>query len=268
MSNNPVSLSPTNIEVFSLLIPSLGIAQCDLKITDPPAVCEPEKIDLTDPAVTEGSSSGMSLTYWVDSAATVALSNPNSVAESGTYYIKAESGEDCSVVMQVIVRINPEIVPAFDPIGPLDQNEAAPPLETTSLNGVTGSWDPPSINTAIAGTFTFTFTPDTDQCAIPLTMDITIIAATGIEQELYKTVFEVYPNPNRGTFNLVYQSSDQGPVEMAILDITGRVCYSRFYTNTGKPLSEIIQLNNSLIGVYLVRLISDTEVLYKKILIH
>ena len=41
-----------------------------LVITDPPARCEPGSIDLTDPSITDGSSGGGSLTYWVDALAT------------------------------------------------------------------------------------------------------------------------------------------------------------------------------------------------------
>ena len=33
-------------------------------------------------------------------------------------------------------------------------------------NGITGTWSPATINTATAGTVTYTFTPDAGQCAI------------------------------------------------------------------------------------------------------
>ena len=69
---------------------------------------------------------------------------------------------------------DPEINPAFTQIGPICQNTAAPALPATSSNGITGTWSPATINTAVAGTITYTFTPDAGQCAIPATMAIEV----------------------------------------------------------------------------------------------
>ena len=76
-----------------------------LVITDPPARCEPGSIDLTDASITDGSSGGGILTYWVDAAATSPLSNPTSVTTSGTYYIQADNG--CTDIQPVNVIVNP-----------------------------------------------------------------------------------------------------------------------------------------------------------------
>jgi hypothetical protein len=81
-------------------------AQIKLKVNDPQTVCPNQKTDLTDPAITSGSSSDLSLSFWQDAAATQALSVPNSV-EEGTYYIKAEGltpSGTCSVVKPVVAK--------------------------------------------------------------------------------------------------------------------------------------------------------------------
>src|SRR5690606_3682509 len=66
------------------------------------------------------------------------------------------------------------IIPVFEPIAALCLGSDAPELPLTSTNDITGTWDPAVINTAVAETITYTFTPDADQCAEPFTMDITI----------------------------------------------------------------------------------------------
>ena len=76
-----------------------------LVITDPPARCEPGSIDLTDPTITEGSSGGGSLSYWVDALATNPIPDPTSVTASGTYYILADNG--CTDIQPVNVIVDP-----------------------------------------------------------------------------------------------------------------------------------------------------------------
>jgi len=70
--------------------------------------------------------------------------------------------------------LNNTVIPAFALIGPICQNSLVPALPATSLNGITGTWLPATINTTVAGTYTYIYTPDANQCASPTTLDITI----------------------------------------------------------------------------------------------
>jgi hypothetical protein len=72
------------------------------------------------------------------------------------------------------ITVNTAVVPTFTQLGPLCQNSIAPALPTFSNNGISGTWSPPSINTAAVGTTTYAFTPTAGQCAGPVTMDIVI----------------------------------------------------------------------------------------------
>jgi hypothetical protein len=63
----------------------------------------------------------------------------------------------------------------FTTPGPLCLNAAAPSLPATSNSGITGTWNPATINTSTTGTTTYTFTPNAGQCtAAAVTMDIVV----------------------------------------------------------------------------------------------
>jgi len=73
-----------------------------LNIKNLGAPCNGSMVNLTAPDVTAGSDAGLTFTYWRDAAATLPLSNPGAVG-SGTYYIKASAGSNCSVIKPIIV---------------------------------------------------------------------------------------------------------------------------------------------------------------------
>src|SRR4029078_11899365 len=72
------------------------------------------------------------------------------------------------------IVITPEVTPTFTQVGPLCQNSTAPTLPGTSNNNITGTWSPATINTAPAGTTTYTFTPANGECAVNTTMIIVV----------------------------------------------------------------------------------------------
>jgi hypothetical protein len=75
-----------------------------LKLHMPPAVCFPNVIDLSAPAITAGSTVAP-LSYWKDSSATIALTNYTTVDASGTYYIRLGSS-GCFVIRPIVVTVS------------------------------------------------------------------------------------------------------------------------------------------------------------------
>jgi gliding motility-associated-like protein len=78
-----------------------------LVITNPPSVCLPTLIDITQASVTAGSTGGGTLSYWMDNLATMPLTNPKTIAIAGTYYIKVITAGGCSDIKPVEVTFNP-----------------------------------------------------------------------------------------------------------------------------------------------------------------
>lgn len=64
-------------------------------------------VDITAPAVTIGSTTGLTLSYYTDALATNVLATPTAVSTSGTYYIKGENTTTgCFIIQPVVVTIN------------------------------------------------------------------------------------------------------------------------------------------------------------------
>ncbi|HET9277702.1 MAG TPA: T9SS type B sorting domain-containing protein, partial [Flavitalea sp.] len=77
-----------------------------LVVNDPPPVCEPLTANLTAPSITAGSDPGLIFTYWIDSLATIPLTNPAAVATSGRYYIRALGDNSCTSTKPVGVTVS------------------------------------------------------------------------------------------------------------------------------------------------------------------
>lgn len=99
------------------------------------------------------------------------IANPTFTPINDTLYnvtIVDECGEITN--KSLIIRVKPILDPLFDSISPICEGETVNPLPNISNNGIAGTWSPSFNNIT---TTTYTFTPDTGECAI--TTDVTIV---------------------------------------------------------------------------------------------
>jgi subtilisin-like proprotein convertase family protein len=78
--------------------------------------------------------------------------------------------------------------------------------------------------------------------------------------------FVMYPNPNKGVFNIQFTSQSRNGVKVLVHDLLGRKLFEKEYENKGK-FNENIQLKNIQAGIYLLTVIDGERKEVKKIVI-
>ena len=96
-------------------------------------------------------------------------------AGTSTYTFTPAPGQ-CATTKTMNVTVSSGITPTFTTLGPYCVGAMPGALPGTSINGISGTWSPATINTATAGTNTYTFTPTAGQCATPTTINVTVSA--------------------------------------------------------------------------------------------
>lgn len=74
---------------------------------DPAPVCFPEKVDLTNAQLYNGTTAGVSYSYFYDQTLTNKIANPKQISETGKYFVKITNPSGCFVSGQIIVIVNP-----------------------------------------------------------------------------------------------------------------------------------------------------------------
>jgi gliding motility-associated-like protein len=91
---------------------------------------------------------------------------------SGGNYIFTPNANQCASPITLVVTITDNIVPNFATSFTLCSGTSAPALNTTSPNGIAGTWNPSTINNISGGNYIFT--PNANQCASTITLVVTI----------------------------------------------------------------------------------------------
>ena len=91
-----------------------------------------------------------------------------------TVYTFTPAAGQCGTTATMSVTIASSITPTFNPLGPYCVGDNPGILPATSNNGINGTWNPATINTASAGTTVYTFTPAGGQCGVSTTMSVIV----------------------------------------------------------------------------------------------
>ncbi|WP_281227170.1 reprolysin-like metallopeptidase [Flavobacterium aquiphilum] len=78
--------------------------------------------------------------------------------------------------------------------------------------------------------------------------------------------FVLYPNPNKGNFNIHFSSSNTTDIQVLVTDMTGRKIYDKKFANGG-DFNQNIQLKNAAAGAYIVSVIDGDRKGVSKIVV-
>lgn len=138
----------------------------DINFTVPPLA----NTSFTPTITSQGWNSTTGLTQNTPTSATV---TSNTIGNN-CYQYSITDNFGCVYNTQQCITVNAGTIPTFTQLGPFCSGTNFT-LPTTSNNGISGTWSPAINNTA---TTTYTFTPNSGQCASTTTMTVTINSQT------------------------------------------------------------------------------------------
>jgi hypothetical protein len=141
--------------------------------------------------------SNYTINWYTDRNSTTPLAATTALVSGTTYYVSASNATNCeSQRKAVAVVINPDTLPTFDQVAPINAGDALAPLPTTSTNGISGTWSP-AINNMATTTYTFTRTvPSCNPTVVTMTITVrptplyVAIPSTTFEQALIENGYD------------------------------------------------------------------------------
>lgn len=237
----------------------------DLNVIDPPAVCFPTTVDVTNTYTDLNSTTG-TVTYWTDIIATIPLTNPTAVAVNGTYYIKKSVGGCFDIKsVKVIIRPLPVVTYTQTPLivcdndSPLTLAGGSPAGGTYTGTGVTANVFDPAVAGSGSWPIVYTYS-DVYTCTDMASQTILVDLCTGIEAATASqlSVVSVFPNPFSASITL---TGIENSADVVMYNVIGAQVGSWRIVNSAATL----QMENVPSGVYFLHIKTDSGTLIEKI---
>jgi len=223
--------------------------------------------------VTASGCSGVYTYLWDDPATQTTAVGTGLCA--GTYNVTVSDNSGCVAINSVTIidqvssltnltSSNNATQGICDGSGAVSASGGTAPYSYTWSSGQTSS----TITGLCAGIYYVTIT-DNINCSI--TDSITILDTLGVGislNELNRGV-NVYPNPNTGQFNIEINSNKaNGSLSIILYRIDGQKVFSKEIENPSKNFSHSIDLSKYSKGMYFLRVVTDNEVMTRKVIYH
>jgi PKD repeat protein len=194
---------------------------------------------------------------------------------TGNYFVTVTDPNGCSATSAIIqVIVNPLPVASFTfnaQVGGLVS------FTNTSTSFVSSQWDfgdgsalsnttSPVYTYASDGTYNVVLTVYNNCGSSTLTQQVSIIG-TGIDELGAGQTFNVYPNPNNGSFTLNYTTTDAENISVQITDATGRLIWMDATQSSSLQYTKQVNLEGVAKGVYFLRLNTGERMITRRVIV-
>lgn len=212
-------------------------------------------------SVVLNANTGTGLTYqWYNGTTAIAgaTSASYTATASGTYTVEVSDGACAATSASVTVTVNPLPNPVISQSGAtLTCTPAFTSYQWHDANGPIAGATSQSYTATADGNY-YVVVTDGNGCT---NQSNTIQLMLSVNDVNGAALVSLYPNPNEGSFTIngTFRSND-GKVEVTIVDIAGRVVHKQLVTITGDKLAAEINMSSTLAsGMYTLKLSSDVQ---------
>jgi gliding motility-associated-like protein len=207
----------------------------------------------------------------------------NTTTAGTTTYTFTPEVNDCQIIApyEITLSVGNDFTPNFNSTISFCSGTLSPTLPNTAPNGITGTWSPAIINNMVSGTYTFT--PNSDQCAENQTITVTVFeptlnnvtilnngafsgnqTITVIAQSAGDYLYQLNDNPFQQSN--VFNNLSPGVYSITVVDVTGCsdpiqeeviiVDYPNFFTPNGDGFNDFWMISgnggiqNPLISIF------------------
>lgn len=237
-----------------------------LVITDPAAVCSSGTVDITADAVTAGSDTGLTLSYWADPFGNVTFPAPDAITSSGTFYIKAENTNGCSVIMPVAVVVK-DAVDAPTTTSPTQDFTTGDDLTDFEVTGTDLIWydastdgNVVSSSTLITAGAVYYVSQTVDGCESGDRLMVT--AGVDLKTPGFDSAnLRYYPNPVTDIFTVTYSSAIES---VEIFNVLGQKVYQKAHNSQEVKIDmSSLATGNYIVNVMANGLVKNIKVIKK-----
>jgi len=134
-------------------------------------------------------------------------------------------------------------------------------------DGHTGTGAMASHTYATAGTWTACLTVEDTVCNTVDSICQTVITTIGIDESLLNQSLNVFPNPSNGKFRVEFQVEGLKNITVRINTLLGQEIYTSKPGNVSGEYREEIDLSNEATGIYVLQIITDDNVVSRRVTI-
>jgi glucose/arabinose dehydrogenase len=137
----------------------------------------------------------------------------------------------------------------------------------TGMTGVGNSYFDPSLAGPGDFTITYSYTSPATGCSNAASSQVHVDLCSGLQNGSFMPRFNLYPNPNNGVFVLDFYRDKKTPLNIEVMDVTGRVVYYEQLHTEGGVQSLTMNLSSLSKGIYNLKVTGDDGSIFKSFVI-